>query len=790
MAGTRTFGRFPTLGEMKEYYARDDILSFLYDECQMRNVDIAFSRKRWPIEPESKNHLKEIIDQTIKRRVERVYKKNSEGTIDDVRLNKFDYISFHSRTTIASNGKIRGFDTIFEADKQGWRRAFEDIVGVASALDKFGVCYRIKYSGVRSLHFMIPFEALPKQFAGESVLAQQADIQNKIGDYFRRHCGMEKAHGGGVMRLGYSINEDNGLVSLPIASGELPDFRPWEANIHNIIVDRPWHGDIPANASRNMLKFLKEIYSDSAKVKKSAIFSPELKITPKERSRYSNAADKISVDEWIPRLNSSDESEKIEAAWKLMATPESVPVSEIKAGLKDKNADVRWYLTEALQKNLDDDAIKLAGKMLWDDDQFVRIGAIDTLALAGNKALAATLNSMTGAPASSSRAFNDAIYAIQKINPDNELEEIKTFISSASDTIANFVIDALSSNQPRWHVSSYIKQLKGLCKQYSVPEDALFRSTIKAIVPRVVENLSYGESEYWRLWILREIRKNYAIPLMILREIANSLEISQVKIPTNRMDEDEREFLNQVVQESLADTTIEQRSLILASFWTHGRKKMSDPAKEILEHLKKKYPLTEKSVKQFIDDKGSRYSATTEELIRDRSIEELIEMLDQRWNIRIPAINALGEKCQAIEDIDMVVNAMYRSRSSKARVGAVKALAIMTHHRAQEAIREAIDAGGRTVGGNPFPRWDIRRYALRFYVRTNPPDAVDVLLKAVDEWRSATAVHDAVAEFSRFLKDERIVNKLQEIVARERFPFRARQKAQRVLEKVPQNAGG
>ena len=52
---------------------------------------------------------------------------------------------------------------------QGWRRAFEDLVGVVRTLDKFGVCYRMKYSGVRSLHFMIPFEALPKEFNGKPV---------------------------------------------------------------------------------------------------------------------------------------------------------------------------------------------------------------------------------------------------------------------------------------------------------------------------------------------------------------------------------------------------------------------------------------------------------------------------------------------------------------------------------------------------------------------------------------------------------------------------------------------
>ena len=55
---------------------------------------------------------------------------------------------------------------------------------------------------------------------------------------------MQKAYSLSVMRLGYSLNEDNGLVSLPITSDELNDSRPWEMHIHNVSISKPWHGDI------------------------------------------------------------------------------------------------------------------------------------------------------------------------------------------------------------------------------------------------------------------------------------------------------------------------------------------------------------------------------------------------------------------------------------------------------------------------------------------------------------------------------------------------------------------
>lgn len=286
MTTIRTYGRLPTLGEMKEYYAREDVLSFLYDEYQARNIEIAFRRERWPIKPTSKAHLREIIEETIESKIERAYRRKSAGPIDNVRLEKFDYLSFHFLTHVTNGKRLTGFDIIFEADMQGWRRSFEDLCGVVRLLDDFDVCYRMKYSGVRSLHLMISSEALPKQFNGKPLLSQRKDITSKIQNYFKEHCGMKRAHGASVLRLAYSLNEDNGLVSLPIASDELSSFRPFQANIYNVTVDKPWHGDIPAGASRKALKFLREVYNYDAKAQKekSRKISYGLEIVPADKN--------------------------------------------------------------------------------------------------------------------------------------------------------------------------------------------------------------------------------------------------------------------------------------------------------------------------------------------------------------------------------------------------------------------------------------------------------------------------------------------------------------------------
>ena len=62
-----------------------------------------------------------------------------------------------------------------------------------------------------------------------------------------------------------------------------------------------------------------------------------------------------------------------------MTAQEAVPIETLKAGLSDANRDVRWDLTEALQKHMNSKAIQTILRMISDYDQFVRISAIDGL---------------------------------------------------------------------------------------------------------------------------------------------------------------------------------------------------------------------------------------------------------------------------------------------------------------------------------------------------------------------------------------------------------------------------
>jgi len=824
---------------MNEYYAREDVIDFLYDEFQRRNIDIAFRRKRWPIEPTNKTHLREIIDDTIEKKIKNAYRVNTDN-IDSIRLEKCDYLSFHAHTSIVEGTKLVGFDLIFEADMQGWRRAFEDLCGVVKILDDFDVCYRMKYSGVRSLHLMIPFESFPKQFNGESVLSQRAEIHSKIQRYFRRHGGMKRAHGGGIMRLAYSLNEDNGLVSLPILSHQLSDFRPWEANIYQVTIDKPWHGDVPANASRKMLSFLREVYNDNANANKQQkkTISFGLEISGKKRSSYYynvigspnlfGASVDYRLEQWAARLKSDEPAVRVEAAFSLMTASEAVPASVLKGGLLDDNSDVRWFLTESLQKRLDAEAINLAGKLLWDDDQFVRISAIDALALSGEDALQALSNSMSGDISASMEALNDVVYGVHKICPESESEAIQSFVESSGEHIARFLQNTIDSGQPYWRVRGYIRQLRKLCKQYGIAEIKPFQESIKILVPRLLKSFSTEKPEYHQsplpeflqirlpgaggCSILQEIRKNEAIPLIAMREIADSFNINTVKIPSNRMPEEERAFLTQIVRESLAGMTTEQKARILVVFWLHCKKRLAEPAGNLLLHIDKSAaataitqaiarkefwvekskgimellklidPSAVESITEWMDDAAIQLGVVSrvwpeaieaiEKLAQEKDIEELVEMLaHQSWSMRRNAAYTLGQRCDSDEEIDKIIEVL-EHKNYKARVAALLALEAMPHRpRARAAIVGALNAS----------HWRVRRDALQAYVRLNPPDAIDVLFNVIQRRDSQQVKLAAVKELGRYMDNQRVLDKLREIHIDDQFHRRIRATAERLL---------
>jgi len=537
MTTIRTYGRRPTLGEMKEYYAREEVLDFLYDECQARNIQLAFRRKRWSINPTSKAHLREIIDDTIRNKIETAYsgieteffRKNSVSDFDNIRLEECDYLSLHSASVIKTEDKTIGFDLVYEADQSGWRASFEALSGMIKLLNDFDICYRIKYSGVRSLHLLIPFEALPKEFNGKPLFVQREGMVKRIVAYFRRNCGARgSGHSPPVLRLAYSLNEDNGLVSVPIVPDELISFRPWKAHIYNVVVNQPWHTDVPAAAWRKTARFLQEVYADAKRRRKrTKVHYCGIDITSiTDKSAYEKR-DAFSVEAWTQQLKSKDESVRLEAAWNLLASEEPLPLEVLEEGLSDGNPDVRWYLTEALQKRPDANSLKLAEQMLLDSDDFVRISASDILVLAGESILH---NLWDIAISGTKRSASGYIAQIAERICEGDMEKVRrSFVEyEGPRKIAVTLQNSIDNEQQIGWMRGYIRMLIGVLRGgLDIELDTIFSEVLQSVVPELLRNFR-DESET-TLQAVRENRNAMAL-LNIVREISDRLSRCTVEV--------------------------------------------------------------------------------------------------------------------------------------------------------------------------------------------------------------------------------------------------------------------
>ena len=768
MTTIRTFGRRPTLGEMKAYYAREDVISFLYDECQIRNVHAAFRAKTWPIHPTSKNHLRMIIDETIQNRIVPAYQK-APKPIDAVRLKKHEYLSFHSFATVTDGDKVLRFDLMFEADLMGWRRSFEALSGMIRLLDEFEVCYRMKYSGVRSLHLIIPCEGLPKQFLGELVTHQRQDIERKIRRYFTRHCGMPGAvERNGILRLAYSLNEDNGLVSLPISSDELPSFRPWEANIYNVTIDKPWHGDIPTGASRKGLNFLREVYNDEAKArqKKERRIYFGLEIIPKDRSRYAAKSSQSSVERWGTQLKSDDEAERVSAAWNLMTTPQAIPISILEKGLADENSDVRWYLTEAMQKNLSTEAIKLSVKMLWDSNTLVRISAIDTLVLAGEEALNELLSAVTSwseakipikargnATALSTEAFLDAVYAINKIGISSQSEKIKSLVySSGSRIIVHVLQKMIDSNSGGYGTGWYIQQLRSSFSQHGI-ESVVFSEAVGRLVPKLLLNCSEVQPPLYLLSrsisILQEIWRSCAIPLCVIREIADSLPQSGVEIPINRVTQAEQAFLQSVVKPAVINLSKEQKVRILVAFMICGKPRLRQPSAKVLLKIGVKEAADAMAIWQaFALDDTLRASSLMPRLVL---AVKFLKQLDPSIEKSVEADTALSQ-IGGSEAVPALIEASVKIKHTEVNLNAARALAAIGDPAVPALLSAMRDEDRR-----------LCRTAARVLGRIGNKAAVPALISALRDKHAA--VRASAAEALGAIGSSTAVEALQEALS-------------------------
>jgi len=328
------------LGEVREYYAREDVLEFLNYACQKRKVIFSFKDElslrsessNLPLGPRNVEDLRRIIAQRMD--------ENMPGMSDDARPQA--YPSFHGMT--AKDGDVIG-DFVMEADLHGWRRSFVDVRGAIEFLNDFRVPYIAKFSGHRSLHVMIPREVFPEEFGGKPMEQAWPFVQRKLRDFFRASAGVRHAHDtGGILRLPYSLNENTGMVSLPIPYERMDDFRPWEAITHLVEGISPDVFDVsPGDRDRTHQFLCSVVEEEWATPLEGKMWRIQRK---QDLDRYRHLmGDPLSIQ---AGFDSDDPAERAEAAWRLMISGARVPDEILKGYSQECSPDVRWFIAEAL----------------------------------------------------------------------------------------------------------------------------------------------------------------------------------------------------------------------------------------------------------------------------------------------------------------------------------------------------------------------------------------------------------------------------------------------------------
>ncbi len=377
MKNTITIGRHPTLGEVINYYTREDFLAFMLDLLKRHRVVIVIPKTlHWEPDWEHDEVNDVILSATEGPERSDVILSAAEGSKDVDSLRRFivgkitaafpdmsrdmrpDYYpSFHQsvwqRVSIAMEGnRARGKDCVFEADLPTWRDAFRDVGAVIALMDQYDVRYRHKFSGHRSLHIVIPAAIIPPGYGGKG--AKRAS--QKLAQHITRWSGAQAHHLPKITRMPYSLNEDTGLVCMPIARGELPAFRPWMANVHLVdVCSDAWHEPLAEADAENFAAFLEatEIHEPTIN---ATYFIPD---TP----RIARTA--------CRRAGSS--------AWDFLTTEVVLSERTLLDSLENPDPDARWLALEAYLLHGNGLLETAIHSLLAEDDEYARVSAVDML---------------------------------------------------------------------------------------------------------------------------------------------------------------------------------------------------------------------------------------------------------------------------------------------------------------------------------------------------------------------------------------------------------------------------
>ncbi|MBN2389678.1 MAG: HEAT repeat domain-containing protein [Anaerolineae bacterium] len=372
--GIITPGRRPAIGEIRAYYTRPEILNEILQAMQRWHVSFVpgYVKQSW-VYIEDAAKLRAMLMQPLDLMEQ--YPERTEYPY--FRINWARHNPAHSW----NKDTLRGYDFVIEKDSFLWQECFEAMLPVMDILEHFGVTYWLKYTGHHSLHLVVPAECFPREVRGVPLTDVHEAVYHRLMVFLnkraRQHYNEHNRHCPPGTNMPYSVNEDTGLVNIPLLREELATFRPWQASIY-LVQPRDFWRSVPESARGCAAGLLDKVLRPSGE---QARFYPP-PVIPSERSESRNL---LTMSTEIPRMHSasfrfarndgipenSDNCINIRerrlAVWKLMLSSDENDSPTLIAALADEDADVRWFAAEALARIGSLDALPALLALPYDD---------------------------------------------------------------------------------------------------------------------------------------------------------------------------------------------------------------------------------------------------------------------------------------------------------------------------------------------------------------------------------------------------------------------------------------
>jgi len=160
--------------------------------------------------------------------------------------------SIHGMASRRNDDGRAVFDLVVEVDfKKSRSKSFSLSRPIVNLLQNLGVDFRMKFSGNASPHIIIPAEAFPEEWRK---ISKCRSLYGKLLEFFRTQIKSPRTLDGSFrnpnhfLRMPYSLNENTGLVSLPMRVEDFDRFSWESARPESVEIVEDWWTPVAEDA--------------------------------------------------------------------------------------------------------------------------------------------------------------------------------------------------------------------------------------------------------------------------------------------------------------------------------------------------------------------------------------------------------------------------------------------------------------------------------------------------------------------------------------------------------------